>query len=220
MARLQSAAKAQSRVSPKVLVRSIVTLLFMSCILNILYLTRLQAEESEHDAWGVVGVRQLQTSIGAAKNPPEPPSSASRDVTVTEKYFPPGKELVLALLREAGITKLDNATVAALPTWNEISQLYGSQSPIVYGLDTCASYREMVPAHERHAAVAGMFNTGTNAIAWSLRRNINTSRPNLWQVRMALYEYMSRATCHSHTQVVEYCSHFLRCIRFPGANIG
>jgi hypothetical protein len=162
------------------LVRSIVTLLFMSCILNILYLTRLQ--DLEHDAWGVVGVRL--TSIGAANNRPEPPI-ASKDVAVKEKHFPPGKERVLALLREAGITNLDNSTVAALPTWNEISQLYGSQSPIVYGLDTCVSYRDTVPEHERHAAVAGMFNTGTNAIAWSLSHNINTFRHNKWQVRMA-----------------------------------
>jgi hypothetical protein len=185
MARLHRAAKAQSRVSPKMVVRLFVTLLFMSCILNVLYLTRLQ--ESEHDAWSVVGVRQLQTSTGDAKKPPELPS-ASKDVAVTEQHFPPGKERVLELLREAGITNLDNSTVAALPTWNEISQLYGSQSPIVYGLDTCASYRENVLEHERHAAVAGMFNTGTNAIAWSLLHNINTSRPNLWQVRMA-YEF-------------------------------
>jgi hypothetical protein len=185
MARLHRAEKAQSRVSPKMVLRLIVTLLFMSCILNILYLTRLQ--ESEHDAWGVVGVTQLQTSTGDAKKPPELPS-ASRDVTVTAHHSRPGKERVLELLREAGITNLDNSTVAALPTWNEISQLYSSQSPIVYGLDTCASYRETVPEHERHAAVAGIFNTGTNAIAWSLLHNIITSRPNLWQVRMA-YEY-------------------------------
>ena len=181
MARLRSAAKSQPLVSHKSLVRSIVTLIFMSCILNILYLTRLQ--ESEHNAWGVVGVRQLQTSIIKAKNPPEPPSVGS-DVEVEQQYFSPGKERVLALLREAGIANLDNSTVAVLPTWNEISQLYGgSQSPIVYGLDTCASYRDTVPVHERHAAVAGMFNTGTNAIAWSLSHNINTSRPNFWQVR-------------------------------------
>jgi hypothetical protein len=181
MARLHKAAKSQSRISPKTLVRSIVTLLFMSCILNFLYLTRLQ--ESEHNAWGVVGVRQLQTSIIEAKNPPEPRSAGS-DIEINEQYFSPRKERVLALLREAGIANLDNSTVAALPTWNEISQLYGgSQSPIVYGLDTCASYRDTVPEHERHAAVAGMFNTGTNAIAWSLSHNINTSRPNFWQVR-------------------------------------
>jgi hypothetical protein len=181
MARLHNATKSQPRLSPKSLVRSIITLLFMCCILNILYLTRLQ--ESEHNAWGVVGVRQLQTSIIKANNPPEPPSSAGSDVEVKEQYVSPGKERVLALLREAGIVNLDNSTVAALPTWNEISQLYGSQSPIVYGLDTCASYRDTVPQHERHAAVAGMFNTGTNAIAWSLSHNINTSRPNFWQVR-------------------------------------
>jgi hypothetical protein len=181
MARLQGDEKKYLQVSPKIIARLIVSLIFMSCCLNILYLTQLQESE---DAMEVVsGVRQLQKATAkstAAKDPPEPSNASSSQVPDISTR---GKERILKLLRDAGITDLDNTTVAALPTWNEISQLYGSQSSIVYGLDTCAHYREMIPASERRTAVAGLFNTGTNAIAWSLSHNIKSSRTNYWQVR-------------------------------------
>jgi hypothetical protein len=46
MARLQGDEKKQLQVSPKIIAQLIISLLFMSCILNILYLTQLQESEN------------------------------------------------------------------------------------------------------------------------------------------------------------------------------
>jgi len=46
-----------------------------------------------------------------------------------------GREPILDILREAGITEFDAATVAKLPMWEEVERLYG-KGPAIYGLDT------------------------------------------------------------------------------------
>lgn len=101
-----------------------------------------------------------------------------------------GKEPVLALLEKAGInrTDLDAATLEELPTWEQIQSLYYKPSvgrpdvdPIVHGLDTCEWYRKSIPVESQFFGVAGLFNTGTNALDWALSHNIE-ERMTRWQV--------------------------------------
>lgn len=74
---------------------------------------------------------------------------------------------------------IDNLT---LPTWPFLQSLYGDlQEPIVLGMERCQSYRDNVPLHERYTAVAGMFNTGTNAMEHHLKHNLVKMR-STWQV--------------------------------------
>lgn len=82
-----------------------------------------------------------------------------------------GKEPILQLLRDAGVTnQLDTDTLAALPTWQQVTDLYGSQ-PVLHGLDTCPTFRASSDPAEHLLGVAGTFNTGTNLLAELLIQN-------------------------------------------------
>ncbi len=75
-----------------------------------------------------------------------------------------------------------------LPTQSEVSHLYGAD-PVVYGMETCEQFRRNVQQVRKEAAdseralptvrVAGLFNTGTNAMAVSLARNLQQNY-ELW----------------------------------------
>lgn len=80
------------------------------------------------------------------------------------------KKALIELLQEAGVTPIDNATAAALPTWSEITSLYGKE-PVYYGLDTCERFQGSGVASQHFLAVAGTFNTGTNLLAELLLAN-------------------------------------------------
>jgi hypothetical protein len=80
------------------------------------------------------------------------------------------KKPLMALLTEAGLTPLDNATAASLPTWTEITSLYGD-GPVFHGLDTCLRFQGSGIASHHFVATAGAFNTGTNLLSELLIAN-------------------------------------------------
>ena len=76
----------------------------------------------------------------------------------------------------------NNNSNITLPSWSSLQTLYGDlDQPIIIGLETCAMYQQQVPPSQRYTAVAGMFNTGTNAMEFHLRTNIPAVR-HTWQV--------------------------------------
>lgn len=79
---------------------------------------------------------------------------------------------ILQLLREAGIdiNQLEPALMDSLPTWNEVSALYGSE-PIMIGLETCDTFRSVGDPADHFLGVAGTMNTGTNLLAELLIAN-------------------------------------------------
>lgn len=116
------------------------------------------------------------------------------------------------------VTDLSDDVVAKIPeTWENMKQFYYTnnneertetiimgensnnnnntmnhpyQKIVVYGTETCAEYQKLVPnKQDRIVAVAGLFNTGTNAMEFHLRNNIN-GIPSKWQVvRTNIIEY-------------------------------
>jgi hypothetical protein len=73
----------------------------------------------------------------------------------------------LELLQQAGIdisTLPVDRIMTTLPSMETLHSVYGNSSSIVVGMDRCEQYRKDVPLEERYAAVAGLFNTGTNAL--------------------------------------------------------
>ena len=80
------------------------------------------------------------------------------------------KEPLIQLLQEAGVSPIDNATAASLPTWSEITSLYGAE-PVYHGLETCSRFQGSGVASQHFLAVAGTFNTGTNLLAELLIAN-------------------------------------------------
>ena len=82
------------------------------------------------------------------------------------------KQLVINLLKDAGVTDQEiNETFLKIPTWSQITDLYGSK-PIVLGTETCQHYRATVSKDNMVLGVAGLFNTGTNAMNSALQNNI------------------------------------------------
>jgi hypothetical protein len=146
--------------------------------------------------------------ISAADLADLPLLPSGRDSAATTTTSTTGKEFVLDLLQAAGITKVDASIREALPTWERFASLYGNDTaPVVVGRDTCRD------ATERRPAVAGLFNTGTTALAVYLRENIlsatntntntNTNHKDtavpwgkhrLWSLRHAFWPPAARAT--------------------------
>ena len=104
-----------------------------------------------------------------------------------------GKERLLSILVRASERPasevLYDQSCDNLPKWSQVVSLYGDQ-PVIVGLDTCERYRSHLqaqrdgtlsipPAYQnkttppyRQPRVAGLFNTGTNALAQTFMLNI------------------------------------------------
>lgn len=81
-----------------------------------------------------------------------------------------GKERILALIKEAGVS-VDDELIAKLPTWDKVVAMYGDQ-PVVYGLEQCERFQnETGDPADHFLSVAGTFNTGTNLMAELLIHN-------------------------------------------------
>ena len=91
-----------------------------------------------------------------------------------------GKEKLLEIFVKAGLADLmddEDMLCDELPTWAEVSSLYGDE-PVIYGLESCQRYRDKLAAFRQAGRkvnpdprVGGLFNTGTNAFAASLILN-------------------------------------------------
>lgn len=79
------------------------------------------------------------------------------------------REYVLGIFEEAGIT-LDDEAMEELPSWSHIKDYIG-QKPIIYGLDSCSTFQNRIPAVERNLGCSGMFNSGTNLLTQLLKEN-------------------------------------------------
>jgi hypothetical protein len=85
---------------------------------------------------------------------------------------------ILRILKEAGFDDIDEATMRNLPTWAEVTALYGDH-PRIYGLDQCEAFRNRPNPAEHFLGVAGTFNSGTNLMSELLIANCEmTSRMN------------------------------------------
>lgn len=93
---------------------------------------------------------------------------------------------LIKIFQAAGVNMedLSEKNVANLPiVYREMKRMYGSNNmrePVVWGMHTCEEYRNKVPRERRYTATAGLFNTGTNAMEFHLRKNLQVS--SRWQV--------------------------------------
>lgn len=110
-----------------------------------------------------------------------------------------GKHQVLSLLYEAGVKGLDTETIRQLPYWSQISNLFYSSNrrPVIHGLESCETYRQTVPLEDRYLGVAGLFNSGTNALSFLLRQNIIMPQKAQWQVPWG--KHRLERIRHNHT---------------------
>jgi hypothetical protein len=80
------------------------------------------------------------------------------------------KEPILKILKEAGFDDIDDETISKLPTWTEVTNLYGDH-PRIYGLDQCKVFQSLSDPAEHFVGVAGTFNSGTNLMSELLIHN-------------------------------------------------
>ena len=123
-----------------------------------------------------------QENNGNERRPLAKPANVNADPTLSIPHDNP----LLRIFYQAGVnleTDLTSEERANLPTvWRNLQEMYGNLTePVVWGLDTCQSYRDKVPNKgQRYTAVAGLFNTGTNAMEFHLQHNLKM--PSKWQV--------------------------------------
>jgi len=89
-------------------------------------------------------------------------------------------EQILRILAAAKITNINDEYAKKLPTWEDITSMYGDK-PVIHGLETCDQYRKMVKPTDRTIGPAGLFNTGTNLMWKMLTNNCNIYGEILWQ---------------------------------------
>ena len=105
--------------------------------------------------------------------------SSSRNAPHHDKKKTDDRQPILDLLVDAGIQieQLDPELVEQLPTWTEVTSLYGT-APHLVGLETCQVFRDSNgddPA-DHLVGAAGTFNTGTNLLAELLIKNCKMTR--------------------------------------------
>eukprot|EP00545_Synedropsis_sp_CCMP1620_P002647 CAMPEP_0119009524 /NCGR_PEP_ID=MMETSP1176-20130426/4422_1 /TAXON_ID=265551 /ORGANISM="Synedropsis recta cf, Strain CCMP1620" /LENGTH=508 /DNA_ID=CAMNT_0006962055 /DNA_START=204 /DNA_END=1730 /DNA_ORIENTATION=+ len=89
------------------------------------------------------------------------------------------------------VEDLDADTLRELPTWKEVTDLYGDE-PRIFGLDQCEVFQKHSDPAEHFVSTAGTFNSGTNLMAELLIANCHmqdrmtkygaTNRGVRWQV--------------------------------------
>ena len=70
------------------------------------------------------------------------------------------------------------STCQMLPTFQEITNIY-SKGPVIVGLETCQTYRDLMAANpliDPMPRVAGLYHSGTNALAKTLELNLGDIR--------------------------------------------
>jgi hypothetical protein len=108
--------------------------------------------------------------------------ASNRNNTDTVLDILDSKSEILDVLRKAGIAHVDNETVALLPTWNDVENLYGSVAEdrplFISGHHTCAQFRYHTKSEDAMIGTAGLFNSGTNAMTYYLRANLRIGPEN------------------------------------------
>jgi len=80
------------------------------------------------------------------------------------------KRHIIEMFEDAGLKEMDDSTYAVLPTWEDVSSVYGSE-PRVIGLEQCKEFRAKGNPWDHFVSTAGTFNSGTNLMAEMLIHN-------------------------------------------------
>ena len=117
------------------------------------------------------------TPLVRGSSPPYEP----RPIPMPRDLSCPGKERLWKLLDRVPLDFVQRKDFVdlcrRLPKWSTVSTFYGDE-PRILGLDTCETYRQLLGSNETgRIRVAGLYNTGTNAWARFLDRNVLDGDP-------------------------------------------
>eukprot|EP00980_Cylindrotheca_fusiformis_P002299 scaffold535_cov65-Cylindrotheca_fusiformis.AAC.1 len=142
---------------------------------------------------------------------PPPPSvvSSQQPMVVADRTR------TMMAMQNAGLnaTQLDPQTLRLIPDWSTIENLVGP-GPNILGLETCKSFQEIATFQDdsiedkrRFIGVSGMFNSGTNVLAYLLRENCefeNDTGRALWQVPWGKHARATRRDFQTATRYSHY----------------
>eukprot|EP00984_Skeletonema_dohrnii_P018858 scaffold8920_cov84-Skeletonema_dohrnii-CCMP3373.AAC.4 len=115
-------------------------------------------------------------------------SSSSKQIEISN--LKNTNEHILQILDTAKLTSISEEQAKQLPTWKDITSMYGDK-PVIHGLETCEQYRKMVKPEDRTIGPAGLFNTGTNLIWKMMTNNCNIDGEILWQAPWGKHSFAS-----------------------------
>lgn len=162
------------RTLTEILVRSLGLLLVASAVINLFYHSRLPdptvrgVATPRSNQTAVIDVNETNIRKQPAKSRPAPKNSS---ISTSRAVLEAERRPLLDLLADAGVVEIDDESLAKLPKWSSITDLYGVNGPLIYGLDTCERFRSTIGPAEASMGVAGLFNTGTNPMNMYLEAN-------------------------------------------------
>jgi len=131
-----------------------------------------------------------------------------------------GKQEIVNILSKAQspTASLLTETCSKLPTWKQIKELYGD-GHVVIGTKTCAKYRQRLDGRMPEPRVAGLYNSGTNAVERLLALNLETSKAGSNSSSLSLCVYALIPVSPSKLDVLllnkTVVLHCRSCFRFP-----
>lgn len=111
----------------------------------------------------------------------ETPYTPSARVSALVRAFPncSGSERIIEMLLGSGVPVTAD-TCQSLPKMSTIEKFYG-KGPLIYGMETCQAYQKLISAEENNGnalkplpKVAGLYSSGTNALARLAQLNLGT----------------------------------------------
>ena len=129
------------------------------CLTNIaVILSRIEDQPSESSA----DYDALHSRLKVIDNVlPGADTNIHSKIRVADTEISKDKEPILQILREAGMDDIDDDTMRSLPTWTEVTRLYGDK-PRIYGLESCEVFRNRSDPAEHFVGTAGTFNSGVS----------------------------------------------------------
>jgi hypothetical protein len=193
-----------SGVSSPVVVLLTIGLFF--CLADVIYVARY----IHNQAASVHGLKEDSSSssndVNNHRRRPARGSSQSLAVQHWDSIEMDDKTPIVQLVEEATGTAPDAATIATLPTVQQVADMYG-RSPRIWGLDdSCERFQNYGNPVDHFIATAGTFNTGTNLMAELLiancympqRRLANQGDGVRWQVVWGKHTPVSNETVRQH----------------------
>jgi hypothetical protein len=151
------------------LIQGLVALVVTAIVLNVAFFATLQ----DHTDSGTEKAKQLRSLLDktkAANSGADGSASSSLDQTYGGSAAD-NRRRIIDTFKDAGV-ELTADDIAALPTWEQIEQVVGSNAPIIYNLEkSCRAFRDAIPGVDRNIGCSGMFNSGTNLVTQLLKQN-------------------------------------------------
>lgn len=161
----------------RLLIQALAAIFIVAIVLNIAFFATLkdavkQGDSKADQLRSLLRKATHEKAITAASgSDSHAASGAGGDSNTDSSDHSNNRERIIDIFKDAGIS-LTADDLKALPTWEQIEQVTGSNAPLIYNLDkSCRAFRDAIPGVDRNIGCSGMFNSGTNLVTQLLKQN-------------------------------------------------